>query len=77
MTTMTPRQEHAERLSLIAELEGKYNRRFTFEESETFLSTVEYYQDEGYPMAIAVEYAYSHYFINRKHPLRNFIKQEV
>lgn len=65
MNTTTPRQQHAERLALIKDLDGAYNRRFTFHESEAFLEAVEYYLSEGYPQEHATMYAYDHYFAER------------
>lgn len=59
------REEHCERLSIIAEITGSYNRRFSFKESETFMETMEGYEAEGYPVRDAAQRAYDHYFVDR------------
>jgi hypothetical protein len=63
---MSPRQQHAENLSYIRDITGEYNRRFSFKEAETFCETYQYYLDEGYPSDMAAQYAYDHYFVDRR-----------
>lgn len=66
MQTLSPRKEHCERLDVIRDIAGGYNRRFSFKESMTFLQAYEYYLQEGYPRDIAAQYAYDMYFSGRR-----------
>lgn len=69
--TMTPRQTHASNLEYIRNMSGEnYYRRMTFQEAEDWIQNYEYYLDEGYPSALASQYAWDHYFAPRTRSLK-------